>query len=470
MSADICHRTATELAGLIRSGELSAREVMSAHLQRVEQLNPKVNALVSLAPERAMEAAREADERFARNDATGPLHGLPMAHKDTHETAGMRTTFGSPVFAEHVPQRDELIVERLKNAGAITIGKTNVPEFAAGSHTFNPVFGTTANPYATDRSAGGSSGGAAASLACRMQPLADGSDMGGSLRNPASFCNVVGLRPAPGRVPTWPAPAGWSTLSVQGPMARTVSDVALMLSVLAGPDPRTPIALSEPGSTFLGPLDAELRELRVAWSPDLGGLLAVDPAVRDVLEPAAEVLTGLGAHVELAQPDLTGADEVFRTLRAWQFELSLGELRDAHPDRIKPSLRENIDAGRRLAGADVGRAERLHTELFHRVREFFDRYDVLALPVSQVPPFDIDLEYPAEIAGRPMETYLDWMRSAYWISATGNPAISVPAGFTSDGLPVGLQLVTAHRDEHRLLRIAHAFEQATGHAARLPEL
>lgn len=470
MSDEICHRTATELSTLIRSGELSAREVLHAHLERAEALNPKVNALVSLAPESAMETAREADERFARGEELGPLHGIPMAHKDTHETAGLRTTFGSPLFAEHVPERDDLIVQRLKGAGAIAFGKTNVPEFAAGSHTFNPVFGATANPYATNRSAGGSSGGAAASLACRMQPLADGSDMGGSLRNPASFCNVVGLRPSPGRVPTWPAPAGWSTMAVQGPMARTVSDVALLLSVLSGPDPRSPIALGESGSTFLEPLETSLRGLRVAWSTDLGGLLAVDPAVRDVLEPAAQVFTDLGAEVELARPDLSGADEVFRTLRAWQFELSLGELRDAHPERMKPSLRENIDAGRRLTGADVGRAERLHTELFHRVREFFTDYDVLALPVSQVPPFDIDLEYPTEIDGQPTESYLDWMRSAYWISATGNPAISVPAGFTADGLPVGLQLVTAHRAEHALLRIAHAYEQATHHADRVPEL
>ncbi|MFC7340036.1 amidase [Saccharopolyspora griseoalba] len=470
MSDEICHRTATELTALIRSGELSAREALQAHLKRVEELNPKVNALVSLAPEQALEAAREADERFARGEEVGPLHGLPMAHKDTHETAGLRTTFGSPLFAEHVPERDELIVQRLKGAGAITFGKTNVPEFAAGSHTFNQVFGTTANPYAANRSAGGSSGGAAASLACRMQPLADGSDMGGSLRNPASFCNVVGLRPAPGRVPSWPAPAAWSTMAVQGPLARTVSDVALMMSVISGPDPRSPIALTEPGSTFLGPLEADLRGLRVAWSTDLGGELAVDPQVRDVLEPAAQVFTDLGATVELARPDLGGADEVFRTLRAWQFELSFGQLRDAHPERIKPSLRDNIDAGRRLTGADVGRAERLHTELFHRVAEFFTRYDVLALPVSQVPPFDIDLEYPTEIDGEPMDSYLDWMRSAYWISATGNPAISVPAGFTDEGLPVGLQLVTAHRAEHALLRIAHAFEQATRHAERAPEL
>ncbi|MDI2029155.1 amidase [Saccharopolyspora sp. TS4A08] len=470
MSDSLCQRTATELAALLRAREVSAREVMRAHLDRIERLNPKVNAVVSLDPEGALAGAAAADERLASGAAVGPLHGLPMAHKDTHDTAGLRTTYGSPLLADNVPAQDELVVERLKAAGAVTMGKTNVPEFAAGSHTFNPVFGTTANPYAPDRSAGGSSGGAAASLACRMQPLADGSDMGGSLRNPASFNNVVGLRPAPGRVPTWPDAAAWSTLSVQGPMARTVADVALMLSAIAGPDDRSPISIDEPGSVFREPLEADLRGLRVAFSLDLGGDLVVDAQVRSVLEPAARVLTEIGGAVDEAWPDLTGADEVFRTLRAWQFELMLGELRDAHPDRIKPSLRDNIDAGRALTGADVGRAERQHTELYHRVREFFTRYDVLALPVSQVPPFDIDLEFPSEIGGVAMPSYLDWMRSAYWISATGCPAISVPAGFTPEGLPVGIQLVGPHRSEQRLLRIAHAFEQATRHAEVLPPL
>ena len=273
-----------------------------------------------------------------------------------------------------------------------------------------------------------------------------------------------------GASPTWPDLAAWSTLSVQGPMARTVSDVALMLSAIAGPDDRSPIAISEPGSVFQGSLETDLAGLRVAFSMDLGGELVVDPQVRAVLEPAAQVLTDIGGVVEEAAPELTGADEVFRTLRAWQFELAFGELRDAHPDRIKPSLRDNIDAGRALTGADVGRAERLHTELYHRVREFFGRFDVLALPVSQVPPFDIDLEFPTEIGGVTMPSYLDWMRSAYWISATGCPAISVPAGFTPQGLPVGLQLVAPHRGERRLLEIALAFERATQHAAVLPQL
>ncbi|WP_242905484.1 amidase [Actinomadura terrae] len=470
MSHEIHFASARELARLIRDRELSAREVLQAHLDRIEATNPQVNAIVTLDAERALQRAAEADERLAAGAEPGALHGLPIAHKDTHATAGIRTTSGSPIFADHVPDTDELVIERMRAAGAIAVGKTNVPEFAAGSHTFNTVFGLTRNPYDLSRSAGGSSGGAAAALACGMQPLADGSDMGGSLRNPASFCNVVGFRPSPGRVPSWPVPAGWATMGVQGPMAREVADVALLLSVLAGPDPRSAIALDTPGEAFTVPLARDLAGLRLAWSPDLGGAVPVDPAVTGVLEPAVKAFTDLGCAVEEACPDLSGADEVFRTLRAWQWELSLGALLDARPGDIKPSLRENIAAGRALSGADVGRAEVLHTALFHRVRAFFERYDALLLPVSQVPPFDASLEYPGEVAGQPMPDYLEWMRSCFLVSATGCPALSVPAGFTSDGLPVGLQIVGPHRADLAVLQIGHAFEQATGHGRRRPPL
>ncbi|MFD0687694.1 amidase [Actinomadura fibrosa] len=470
MSDEIVFTPARELARLVRTRELSAREVLQAHLDQIERTNPQVNAIVTLVPERAEREALAADERLASGAETGPLHGLPVAHKDTHATAGIRTTSGSPIFADHVPDTDDLIVERMRAAGTVTLGKTNVPEFAAGSHTFNPVFGVTRNPYDPSRSAGGSSGGAAAALACGMHPLADGSDMGGSLRNPASFCNVVGFRPSPGRVPSWPVPAAWATMSVQGPMARDVADVALLLSVLAGPDPRSPIALETPGAAFAVPLDRDLAGLRVAWSPDLGGTVPVDPAVTTALEPAAKVFADLGCTVEEACPDLSGADEVFRTLRAWHWDLSLGPLLDERRGDFKPSLAANIEAGRLLTGADVGRAEALHTALFHRVRTFFERYDALLLPVSQVPPFDAGAEYPAEVAGVPMADYLEWMRSCYLVSATGCPALSVPAGFTPDGLPVGLQIVGPHRADLAVLQIGHAYERATGHGARRPPL
>ncbi|MFC3999268.1 amidase [Nocardiopsis sediminis] len=470
MHEDIAYSPARELARLLRAREISAREVVEAHLERIEDTDPAINAVVTLCAERAMDEARAADERLAYGADVGPLHGLPVAHKDTHETAGVRTTFGSPIYADHVPQHDTLVVERMRAAGAITIGKTNTPEFAAGSHTFNTVFGTTRNPYDTSRSAGGSSGGAAAALAAGLHPLADGSDMGGSLRNPASFNNVVGLRPSPGRVPRFPEEMGWSTLSVQGPMARNVADAALLLSVQAGPDPRCPISVREPGSVFAGPLDRDLRGLRVAWTPDLGGAFTSERAVLDTLEPQLSVFTGLGCEVTEDAPDLSGAEEVFRTLRAWQFASKFGPLLETDRDRLKPSIVWNTEAGLALTGDDLSRAERLHTAIFHRTRAFFERYDVLLLPVSQVVPFDADLEYPADIDGVAQETYLDWMRSSYLITVTGSPALSVPAGFTPGGLPVGLQIVGPQLAERRVLEVGHAFEQATGFGLRRPPL
>jgi len=465
---DLCFLPATELAALLRRREVSAREVVQAHLDQIERVNPQVNAVVTLVAERALHEARAADERLAAGEPVGPLHGLPMAIKDTHETAGIRTTHGSPILADHVPERDELVVERVRAAGAIVLGKTNTPEFAAGSHTFNPLFGLTRNPYDLSRSAGGSSGGSAAALACGMTPLADGSDMGGSLRNPASFCNVVGLRPSPGRVPTWPSAAPWSTLSVQGPMARTVADAALLLSVQAGPDARSPIAIEQPGAPFAAELGRELTGLRVAWSPDLGGAVSVDAAVADRIAPQVAVFEQLGCTVAQDCPDFAGADDVFRMLRAWLFDLSLGGHRDRWPELLKESIVWNVDEGRKLTGADLARAERLHAALFHRVREFFDRYDLLLLPVSQVVPFDAALEYPTTVGGQEQQTYLDWMRSAYFVTATGCPALSVPAGFTADGLPVGLQVVGPHHGDLAVLQAGYAFEQATHHQLRRP--
>ncbi|MBA8824590.1 amidase [Saccharopolyspora lacisalsi] len=470
MTTDITEYTAVELTRLIRQRHLSAREVVEAHLARIERTNPHVNAIVTLVAERALDEARAADDRLAAGHPVGPLHGLPVAHKDTHDTAGIRTTYGTPVLADNLPDTDELVVERLRGAGAITIGKTNVPEFAAGSHTVNPLFGATANPYDTTKSAGGSSGGAAAALACGMHPLADGSDMGGSLRNPASFCNVVGLRPSPGRVPSWPEQAAWTSMAVQGPMARTVTDTALALSVLAGPDARSPVSVPEPGSCFAEPLESDLAGMRVAFSPDLGGSVPVDPSVTTALESAAKVFADLGGTVERACPDFAGAEDVFRTLRAWQFDLDLGRVRDQHGDRLKASLIDNIDAGRDLTGADLARAARGRTELFHRMRRFFLDYDVLLLPVSQVPPFPVELEYPGSVDGVAMDSYLDWMRSAYFVSATGCPALAVPAGFTDGGLPVGVQVVGPHRADLAVLRAGYAFEQATRHWQRRPRL
>ena len=469
MTDDLLFRRAVDLAALLRSRELSAVELMEATLARIAAVNPAVNAVVTLLPERAIAGARAADAALARGDQVGPLHGLPIAHKDTMATAGVRTTWGSPIFAEFVPETDALIVEREKAAGAITIGKTNVPEFGAGSHTFNPVFGATRNPYDRGVSSGGSSGGAAVALACGMHPIADGSDLGGSLRNPAGWNNVVGFRPSPGRVPSWPTSAAWFPLTVQGPLARTVEDVALMLSAVAGPDRRAPLSLAEDPAIFAHPLGRDLAGLRVAWSPTLGGL-PVDRRVAAVVAAQRAVFEGLGCNVEEAEPDLTDADEVFETLRAWDFELGLGQHLDEHPDLLKQTVVWNIEQGRALSGPDVGRAERLRTLLYERVRSFFERCDALVLPVSQVPPFPIEEEYPTAIEGVPMESYIAWMRSCSRITATGCPAISVPAGFTPEGYPTGLQIVGPPRADRLVLEVAYAFQEATGYWKRRPVL
>jgi amidase len=467
---ELFFRPATELAALVRTREVSARELLETHLARIEQVNPALNAIVTLDADGARAAADAADAALAAGEPVGPLHGLPVAHKDTHATGGLRTTWGSPLHATTVPARDELVVARLRAAGAVRVGKTNVPEFAAGSHTFNPLFGATHNPYRHGLSAGGSSGGAAAALAAGLVPLAEGSDMGGSLRNPAAFCNVVGLRPTPGRVPTWPAAMGWSTLSVQGPMGRTVADVALQLSAIAGPDPRVPIALSDDPAAFAAPLPESLAGLRVAWAPDLGGRVTVDPVITEVLAPSVAVFESLGARVEEACPQLDGADEVFGTLRAWLFDAAYSELARRHPDQVKASIRWNAEQGARLSGPDLARAEQLHTTLYQRMVGFFDGYDVLVAPTTQVLPFPVEIEFPTEIAGVPQQNYLEWMRSCTIVSATGCPALSVPGGFTPDGLPVGLQIVAAPRAERRLLEVGHAFEQATRFGERRPDV
>ena len=460
--SEICFMTATEMVQKIRDKQLSCREVMAAHLNQIERVNPIVNAIVTRIPaEQALARADAADEALAQGKAIGPLHGLPIAHKDLVPTKDMRTTFGSPIYKDFVPDHDGLIVERLKKAGAITIGKTNTPEFGAGSQTFNQVFGETLNPYDTTKTCGGSSGGAAVSLACGMLPLADGSDTGGSLRNPGNFCNIVGFRNSPGRVPIWPNPVAWYPISVQGPMARTVQDAALMLSAIAGPDPRSPIAIAEPGSVFSGSLERDFKGVKIAWSKNLGDL-PVDPRVTQVLENQQCVLHDLGCIVEAGQPDFSGADDIFKVWRAWRFELRYTELLKDHRKLIKDTVVWNTEQGQKLTGPQLGRAEVRRTELYHRVREFMENYEFLICPVNQVPPFDIKQPYVEEIDGVKMETYIDWMKSCYYITVSGLPAISVPCGFTPEGLPVGMQIVGRHNADFSVLQLAHAFEKATG--------
>jgi amidase len=467
VSDELNFMTARDLVRRIQNREVSAVEVLLAHLEQIDRVNPVVNAIVTLLPERARAAARAADAALARGDDVGPLHGLPIAHKDTLATKGIRTTQGSPIYVDAVPEENALIVERIQHAGAIPIGKTNVPEFGAGSQTFNTVFGTTLNPYDLSKTPGGSSGGAAAALAAGMHPIADGSDLGGSLRNPGGYCNVVGFRPSPGRVPNINTNSAWFDMTVNGPLARTVGDVALMMSVIAGPDLRSPITLEDPGAIFARPLGRDFQGTRVAWSRDLGGL-PVDPHTTAVLESQRGVFADLGIDLVEAEPDLSGADEVFHIFRAWDFELSYGDLLDNHRDQLKDTVIWNVEQGLAVTGPEISRAARVRSEIYRRVHDFFGEYEFLLLPVSQVPPFPADIPYPIEINGTPMATYIEWMRTCSRITVIGHPAISVPAGFTAEGLPVGLQIVGRARDDWGVLQLAHAFEGVTNHWRRRP--
>ena len=470
MTNELVYRGAVELATLLRSREVSAVEVLEAHLDQIDRFNPLVNAVVTIDEDGASAAAAAADRKLAAGEPLGPLHGLPISFKDTARTAGMRTTFGHPRHADLVPESNDLHVQRILDAGAIRVGKTNVPEYAAGSHTFNRLFGTTRNPYDPSKSAGGSSGGAAAALASGFQPIADGSDMGGSLRNPASFCNVVGLRPTPGMVPNTDGGNVFFPLGVAGPMGRTAEDAALLFSAMRGATPDDPFSFFPAEEGHAGdPSPRDFAGLRIAYAPTLGGRIPVAREVLDVLDPQAKALAGLGAHVEIDCPDLEGSEEVFRVLRAASFSAAWGDELDAEPGLFNHFLAGNIRDGAGLSGRDVFRAEEGMTRLIRRAAEFFNRYDLVIAPASQVAPFDAELEYPTEIEGQQLTSYLDWMRAPYLFTPLGLPALSVPAGFTPSGLPVGLQMIGARGSDVRLLRLASAFEKLSSCSAVRPQ-
>lgn len=456
----VCFLSAGELASRLAARDLSAREVVGEHLDRIARVNPIVNAICTLDEDGARARAAQLDDAIVRGGPCGPLHGLPIAVKDLSPVQGVRTTFGSPIYRDFVPEADALFVRRLRAAGAVIVGKTNTPEFGAGSQTFNEVFGETRNPWQLSRTCGGSSGGAAVSLACGMLPLADGSDMGGSLRNPASFCNVVGFRPSPGRVANDTAELAWLPLSVLGPMARTVSDVALLLSVMAGPDPRDPVSLDTPGERFRAPLHRDFRGTRLAWSADLGHL-PVEPDVVRVCETALSTFTDLGCEIANDHPDLRDGHDAFQVLRAWSFAHAYAKDVAAHRALVKDTIVWNVEKGLGLTGAQVARAEAARVALARRAVAFLDYYEYLLLPVVQVAPFPLSEPWVREIDGVRMATYIDWMASCYLITLTGLPAISVPCGFTDDGLPVGLQIVGRRHADFEVLQLAYAFEQAT---------
>ncbi len=465
--------TAVEQRGLLEAGDVSARELLDAHLDRVEQVNPTVNAVVALDPEIGRARAAAVDEARAAGRPMGPLAGLVTAHKDLTDTADFPTTLGSPLFADRRPKTDSLLVSRVKAAGAVAIGKTNTPEFGRGSHTFNPVYGITRNPYDTTRTAGGSSGGAAVSLATSMVAIADGSDMGGSLRNPAGWNNVVGFRASPGVVPSVAPGPPWPRLGTEGAMGRTVDDLVLLLEVLSPRHLADPLSAGldsselKAGDGLVAPMD---RPLRVAWSPQLGGL-PVEADVRDALAGVPDICADLGWGIEEAQPDFSDADEVFATLRGWLMAhgtvAALGDRRS----QLKETIQLEAAGGAEVTAGQVYGALARLGELWRRAASFFEHYDLLLGPVSQVSPFPVETEYPMVIDGRPMDSYIDWMRSCCRITVMGSPAASVPAGFTTGGLPTGVQIIGGPGADITVLRAAKSFEQATGgHYARRPPL
>ena len=469
MDRDLCFTPATELRRIYRARTVSPLEVMDAVLARIDAVNGPLNAYVTLARESARRDARRATAALRRKAALPPLHGVPVSIKDLTATKGIRTTKGSKIFEHHVPDEDALVVERLKAAGAIVVGKTNTPEFGAGGNTFNAVFGATRNPWNPALTCGGSSGGAAVALATGMGPLAQGSDLGGSLRTPAAFCGVVGFRTTPGLVPVYPRDLGWDSLSVSGPMARTVADAALMLSVIAGPDDRAPLSYDVDTRQFPRAVKAPSVEgWRVAWTPDLNGLIPVDAEVARIAEDATRVFRTLGARVEGACPDFTEVNDIVLATRGLAFVAQYARHLPEWKSQMQKGLVWNIEQGLSLTPQQVARGELLRTELWHRVRTFMQSRDLLILPTVAVPPFPVEQPYPTEIDGKPLENYTQWFFLTYGITVTGLPAISVPCGFTKSGLPVGLQIVGRRRQEAAVLRAAAAFEAAMPWTDKIP--
>ncbi len=466
---DLCFVPATQLARMYRTRKTSPLEVMQAVLARIEAANPTVNAVVTIAKVAALAQARSATRALKPGADLRPLHGIPISIKDLTPTKGIRTTWGSKIFEHHVPAEDALIIERLKAAGAIIFGKTNTPEFGAGANTFNAVFGATRNPWNPTLTCGGSSGGAGVALATGMGPIAQGSDLGGSLRIPAAFCGVVGFRTTPGLVPSYPRELAWDSLSVDGPMARTVADTALMLSAIAGPDDRAPMSYAVDNGSFLRAVRSPtIAGWHIAWTPDLNGLIPVDSGIADVASQATRVFRSLGAKVSSASPDMRDVNDIVLSTRGLSMVANHAEKLPQWREQMQAGLIWNIEQGLKLTPEEIGRGERLRTALWHRVRRFFEEYDLLILPTVAVPPFPVEQAYPTTINGKALAHYTQWFFLTYAITLTGLPAISIPCGFTPDGLPVGLQIVGRRRQEAAVLAAAAAFERAAPWADRIP--
>jgi len=452
--------SAVEAVGRLRARELSPLELIDASLERIEQVEGELNALPTVVAERAREAARHVDP-------ASPLAGLPIAVKDLNDVAGVRTTYGSPIYADHVPVASEAMVARLEQRGGVVLAKSNTPEFGAGGNTFNEVFGETRNPWDTRLTCGGSSGGSAAALAAGEVWLATGSDLGGSLRTPAGFCGVVGIRPTPGRVPSGPAPLPFDTLSVEGPMGRSVADAALMLDAMAGHEAADPLSLAAPSRPFLEAASAASLPGRVAYSADLG-ITPVAGDVRAACERAVEQLEAAGVVVERVELDIGDAPEAFQVLRALGFVAALEELYDTDRDRLKPDILWNVELGLRLTPQRIAWAERARGAVAHAVASVLEAHDVLLCPTSCVTPFDASIRWPSEVDGVALENYVEWLRITSAITLTACPVVAMPCALSATGLPVGMQVVGRFRGEWDAIVAAAAFEQVWGIAEQVP--
>jgi amidase len=470
-SDELCWKPARELARMIRAKEASPVEVVEAFLTRIERVNPKINAYCTLIPDQARAAARQAEAAVGRGEATEPLHGVPYSLKDLTPVKGVRTTMGSKIFEHNVPQESAILAERMHDAGAILLGKTNTPEFGCKPFTDNRLFGATVNPWALDHSAGGSSGGAAAAVAAGLGPLAEGSDLAGSIRQPASWCGVVGFKPSQGRIARYPNQTAWNAMSSNGPIARTVADAALMFAVMAGPDPRDPLALPHTGEDWARVSDdTNLRGLRVAWTPDLGGAAAIDAPIASICHAAARQFSELGCRLEDASPEIGNIRDPFLALNAVLRHATVGKYLDEWREQMDPILVRRIELSQALTPGDISRAEVERTAYHHRLRRFFERYDLLVLPAASIAASPLGALMPKEIAGRPLRDHLDMMVPTFAFNLSGYPAISIPCGWTEQGLPVGLQIVGGWRQDALVLKAAASFEAAAPWTDRRPPL
>ncbi len=465
VSDERCFLSALELGAAYRARALQPSEVTEAVLRQIERANPAINAFVTIVAEQSLASARESDRRFAEGCVRGPLDGIPLGIKDLSETAGVRTTRGSRVYEHHVPDHDAPVVERMKRAGAVILGKTNTPEFGWKSPTDHPLFGPTRNPWNLERTAAGSSGGSAAAVACGMGPIASGGDGGGSIRQPASFCGVFGIKPTFGLVPIVP-PSVVGTFVSEGPLSRTVRDGALMLNAMAGYDPRDIFSKPDPHPDYLAACDGGIAGLRVAWSPDLG-YAQVDPEVRSITERAALRFAELGAHVEEAAPGWPDPYELFHTLFYALVGGTVDRLLGEWQGKLDPGLERIADAGRKLSAFDVSRAQVIRNELQLTGAAFFERFDLLLTPTMTLQPFPVGIDFPPEVGGKPV-TGMQWTAFTFPFNLTGDPAASVPAGWTTDGLPIGLQIVGPRWHDAHVLRAAAAFEAIQPWAQRRP--